>query len=150
MALLIATPPVALPKLPVGITISAGGIAATLKIHLLIPHRRNKFFFKKTDMAPPSPLAIATSALLRLIKEEASYHKELLQQAERIRKLEAQPKSEENVEYMLRQEVFTVPTSPTERFFPFLAGLIYIYTYACVETGSRRDESGVPSVERAD
>ncbi|KAI9767465.1 MAG: hypothetical protein M1840_005694 [Geoglossum simile] len=55
-------------------------------------------------MAPPSPLTIATSSLLRLIKEEASYHKELQQQETRIQKLTAQDQSAENVEFMLRQE----------------------------------------------
>jgi tubulin-specific chaperone A len=37
---------------------------------------------------PPSQVQIATSVLQRLIKEEASYHKELEQQQTRISKLE--------------------------------------------------------------
>jgi len=56
-------------------------------------------------MAPPSPLAIATSSLQRLVKEEASYHKELEQQRTRISKLEQGGGDEENAEYTLRQEV---------------------------------------------
>lgn len=57
-------------------------------------------------MPPPSQLAIATSSLNRLVKEEASYHKELEQQQSRIAKLESNPDSEnENAEYELRQEV---------------------------------------------
>ncbi|GAB7360870.1 hypothetical protein MBLNU230_g0856t1 [Neophaeotheca triangularis] len=56
-------------------------------------------------MPPPSQLAIATSSLNRLVKEEASYHKELEQQQSRIAKLESNPDSEnENAEYELRQE----------------------------------------------
>ncbi|PVH95638.1 tubulin binding cofactor A [Periconia macrospinosa] len=54
-------------------------------------------------MAPSSKLRVQTSALQRLIKEEASYHKELEQQEGRISKLEANP-SEDNAEYLLKQE----------------------------------------------
>lgn len=55
-------------------------------------------------MPPPSKLAVATSSLVRLVKEEASYHKEMEQQQARIKKLEA-GSDEDNAEYMLRQEV---------------------------------------------
>jgi len=55
-------------------------------------------------MPPPSKLAVATSSLLRLIKEEASYHKEMAQQEARIKKLEA-GSEDENAEYLLKQEV---------------------------------------------
>jgi hypothetical protein len=58
-------------------------------------------------MAPPSKLAIATSSLQRLIKEEASYHKEAVQQEARIKKIEAD-ESDENKEYILKQEVTKV------------------------------------------
>ncbi|KAF1848667.1 uncharacterized protein K460DRAFT_281388 [Cucurbitaria berberidis CBS 394.84] len=54
-------------------------------------------------MAPPSKLAIATGVVLRLVKEEASYHKEIVQQEARIKKSEAS-EGEENAEYILRQE----------------------------------------------
>jgi len=54
-------------------------------------------------MAPPSKLAIATSSVQRLVKEEASYHKEILQQESRIKKLE-QPSEDENAEFQLKQE----------------------------------------------
>jgi tubulin-specific chaperone A len=57
-------------------------------------------------MAPPSKLAIASSSVKRLIKEEASYHKELSQQEARIKKLEA-GSEDENAEYQLKQEVNT-------------------------------------------
>jgi tubulin-specific chaperone A len=55
-------------------------------------------------MPPPSKLAIAASSVKRLIKEEASYHKELTQQEARIKKLEA-GSEDENAEYQLKQEV---------------------------------------------
>jgi hypothetical protein len=52
----------------------------------------------------PSKLAVATSSVLRLVKEEASYHKELEQQQARIEKVEAHPE-EENADYNLKQLV---------------------------------------------
>lgn len=52
-------------------------------------------------MPAPSQLSIATSAVNRLVKEEASYHKELEQQKVRIAKLEAN----NGDEYELKQEV---------------------------------------------
>ncbi|KAK0363923.1 tubulin folding cofactor A [Friedmanniomyces endolithicus] len=54
-------------------------------------------------MAPPSQLAIATSVVNRLVKEEASYHKELEKQQASIAKLE-QGGGDENTEYVLKQE----------------------------------------------
>ncbi|KAL9064760.1 MAG: hypothetical protein Q9157_007721 [Trypethelium eluteriae] len=54
-------------------------------------------------MAPPSQLSIATSAVQRLVNEEASYHKELEQQKKRIEKAE-QNTDDENAEYQLKQE----------------------------------------------
>jgi tubulin-specific chaperone A len=60
-------------------------------------------------MAPPSPLAIATSSLLRLVKEENSYHKELLQQEARVQRLVNGPDGsvdEDNVEFLINQEVY--------------------------------------------
>ena len=52
----------------------------------------------------PSQLAVATSALNRLVKEEGSYHKELEQQQARLKKQEAD-QEDENAEYLVRQEV---------------------------------------------
>ncbi|KAH7409932.1 tubulin binding cofactor A [Phaeosphaeria sp. MPI-PUGE-AT-0046c] len=54
-------------------------------------------------MPPPSKVAIATGSVLRLVKEEASYHKEIVQQEERIKKLEASD-GDSNKEYTLKQE----------------------------------------------
>jgi tubulin-specific chaperone A len=58
-------------------------------------------------MPPSSKLAIAASSVKRLIKEEASYHKEVTQQEARIKKLEA-GNDDENAEYQLKQEVLTI------------------------------------------
>lgn len=58
-------------------------------------------------MAPRSQLEIHTASLLRLVKEEASYHKELQQQTERIQRLEAANGFDDddgNKEYTLKQE----------------------------------------------
>lgn len=55
-------------------------------------------------MAPPSKLAVATGSVTRLVKEEASYHKELVQQEARIIKLQSNT-DDENAEYLLKQEV---------------------------------------------
>jgi tubulin-specific chaperone A len=57
-------------------------------------------------MPAPSPLAIATSVLNRLVKEEVSYHKELEQQNVKIAKLEAgEGADDENADFILRQQV---------------------------------------------
>lgn len=65
---------------------------------------RDYLTFAIANMPPPSKLAVATGSVTRLVKEEASYHKELIQQEERIKKLEAS-EGDENKEYTLRQEV---------------------------------------------
>ncbi|KAF3032979.1 hypothetical protein E8E12_003000 [Didymella heteroderae] len=68
-------------------------------------------------MPPPSKLAVATGSVTRLVKEEASYHKELVQQEERIKKLEAS-EGDENKEYTLRQEKQAL--QETQNVFPAL------------------------------
>ncbi|TKX21648.1 tubulin-specific chaperone A [Elsinoe australis] len=65
-------------------------------------------------MPPPSQLAIATSAVNRLIKEESSYHKELEQQKARIAKLEAN----NGDEYEIKQEKQAL--DETHKVFPAL------------------------------
>lgn len=62
-------------------------------------------FHYHIKMAPPSQLAIATSAVNRLVKEEASYHKELEQQQARIAKLEQGGNDDENADFIFKQEV---------------------------------------------
>lgn len=55
-------------------------------------------------MAPPSQLSIAASSVQRLVKEEASYYKELQQQEARLEKAMASKDEDENAEYQLKQE----------------------------------------------
>lgn len=61
-------------------------------------------------MPPTAPLAIATSSVLRLVKEEASYHKELEEQTKRVAKLESETGDDEdgNREFLIKQEVLQV------------------------------------------
>ncbi|KAI4730317.1 hypothetical protein E4T49_01788 [Aureobasidium sp. EXF-10728] len=73
-------------------------------------------------MAPPSQLAIATSAVNRLVKEEASYHKELEQQQARIEKLKQASSDEENAEWNLKQENRAM--EETKAMFPQLRNRI--------------------------
>lgn len=61
-------------------------------------------------MPAPSPLAIATGSVKRLLKEETSYHKELADQEEKIKVLQEQIKSgqddeEGNAKWILKQQV---------------------------------------------
>lgn len=61
-------------------------------------------------MPPPSQLAIATSSVTRLRKEEASYHKELADQQAQVKALETKIQSGQgnedgNGEFMLKQLV---------------------------------------------
>lgn len=58
-------------------------------------------------MAPPSQLSIATSSVQRLVKEEASYYKELQQQEARLEKTQASKDEDENAEYQVKQEAST-------------------------------------------
>ncbi|KAJ5591661.1 Tubulin binding cofactor A [Penicillium hispanicum] len=56
-------------------------------------------------MAPRTQLEITTASVIRLVKEEASYHRELEQQAERIKKLESgHGGDDENQEFLMKQE----------------------------------------------
>jgi hypothetical protein len=73
-----------------------------------IKHPLDLQFSSKSKMAPRSQLEIVTSSVLRLVKEEASYHKELQQQTERVKKLEAETGGDdENREFTIKQEVCT-------------------------------------------
>jgi tubulin-specific chaperone A len=63
-------------------------------------------------MPSPSPLVIATGAVNRLLKEEASYHKELLAQEAEAKAQEEKIKSGQddedgNATYILKQHVCT-------------------------------------------
>jgi tubulin-specific chaperone A len=69
-------------------------------------------------MPAPSKLAIATSSVQRLVKEEGSYRKEQIQQEERIEKLQGDS-SDENAEYLLKQEVLIRP-----QYYTYLASIL--------------------------
>ena len=61
-------------------------------------------------MPPPSQLAIATSSVNRLLKEEASYHKELEQEEAKVQALKEKIDSgagddDGNASFMLKQQV---------------------------------------------
>ncbi|KAL6232948.1 hypothetical protein BDW75DRAFT_216413 [Aspergillus navahoensis] len=103
-------------------------------------------------MAPRSQLEIATSAVQRLIKEEASYRREAEQQKERIKKLEAQDASaDENKDYMLKQERLAL--GETERIFPSLKQKIEEsiakLDSLLVEEGKKGAESNVEHINAA-
>ncbi|KAI3342630.1 tubulin binding cofactor A [Ustulina deusta] len=60
-------------------------------------------------MPAPSPLSIATQSVQRLVKEDSYYRKELAQQSERVKKLEADLKTspesaDGNAPFILKQE----------------------------------------------
>lgn len=55
-------------------------------------------------MKPPSKLAIHSSSLQRLMKEEASYHEELERQENRLEKLKKGDSDDENQEWILKQQ----------------------------------------------
>lgn len=71
-------------------------------------------------MPPPNPLSIATSSLARLIREEASYHKEQEQQEAAITKLETQSEDKENEGEEGNRE-FTLTQQVCLNIFPWLA-----------------------------
>ncbi|KAK5624737.1 hypothetical protein RRF57_000453 [Xylaria bambusicola] len=60
-------------------------------------------------MPAPSPLVIATQSVQRLVKEDSYYRKELAQQTERVKKIEAELKTspdsaDGNAAFILKQE----------------------------------------------
>jgi hypothetical protein len=78
----------------------------SIKLTVALHFYYNNHIPKTTsNMAPPSQITIATSSLQRLVKEEASYHKELKHQEARLEKLLASKDEDENAEYQLKQEV---------------------------------------------
>ncbi|KAG9593615.1 hypothetical protein KCU77_g6622, partial [Aureobasidium melanogenum] len=92
-------------------------------------------------MAPPSQLAIATSAVNRLVKEEASYHKELEQQQARIEKLKQAGSDDENAEWNLKQENRAL--EETKAMFPQLRTRIQ-ESLAKLEQQLEQDEQNSP------
>ncbi|ESZ94646.1 hypothetical protein SBOR_4955 [Sclerotinia borealis F-4128] len=67
-------------------------------------------------MVPPTQLSIASSCVTRLVKEEVSYHKELVSQQARLKKLEEATEEDENREYSLKQERAAI--EETKAVFP--------------------------------
>lgn len=85
-------------------------------------------------MAPPTPLAVATSSVQRLVKEEAYYHKDLASQEARIAKLEKDiaEKSadlDENADYVLKQEVCLPTRSLSPPPLSPTSGIVDSYSY---------------------
>ena len=83
-------------------------------------------------MAPPSQIEIATSSVLRLVKEESSYRKELQGQLSRIEKLERDG-GDENFDFQLKQEVRIDFTNCLLELWCMLANLGLLCS---IETGS--------------
>ncbi len=77
-------------------------------------------------MPPPSPLAIATSSLTRLSKEESSYRTELASQQKRLQSLQAStaPDEDGNRDFQVEQEVLpsVPPLLPFESYRAELLG----------------------------
>ena len=63
-------------------------------------------------MPPPTALAIKTSAVVRMIKEEAMYHKELAVEQQRLEKMLRPDAAGDADEYAIAQQVPSLPPSP--------------------------------------
>ncbi|CAI7648544.1 unnamed protein product [Penicillium manginii] len=103
-------------------------------------------------MAPRSQLEITTSSVIRLVKEEASYHNELIQQEARIKKLEsAQAGEDENQEYMIKQEHLAL--EETKKVLPTLktkiASTVADLQTLITEEGQKGAESNVAHITAA-
>ncbi|OJJ85002.1 putative tubulin-specific chaperone Rbl2 [Aspergillus glaucus CBS 516.65] len=102
-------------------------------------------------MAPRSQLEIFTSSVQRLVKEEASYHSEIKQQTERIKKLEAQDEGDENREYLLNQERRALEES--KNVLPSLKtkieDTVAMLESLLIEEGKRGSESNVEHITAA-
>ncbi|KAJ5178812.1 tubulin-specific chaperone Rbl2 [Penicillium capsulatum] len=103
-------------------------------------------------MAPRSPLEITTSSVIRLVKEEASYHRELEQQVARVKKIEAsQGGDDENQEYLMRQEQLAL--EETKKVMPTLkkklADTVAELDALIVEEGKKGSDSNVAHITAA-
>ena len=98
-------------------------------------------------MAPPSPLAIATGSVQRLVKEETSYHKELKNQEARLEKLVNSTEENENKEYQLKQEVYHSSSYLTLPyiFHNWSKGMVELIGCFGIESSNRRNESRFPT-----
>ncbi|RAL15077.1 putative tubulin-specific chaperone Rbl2 [Aspergillus homomorphus CBS 101889] len=103
-------------------------------------------------MAPRSQLEIATASVQRLVKEEASYHRELQQQTERIKKLESnEGGDDENKEFTLKQERLAL--EETRKVLPTLKrkieDAIAKLDQLLIEEGKKGSESNVEQITAA-
>jgi tubulin-specific chaperone A len=81
---------------------------------IIILHNTLNISAQVNTMPSPSQLAIATSAVNRLLKEEVTYQKELASQEQRLKKLEdSPPDDDENREFTLEQQVRRLSVSKT-------------------------------------
>ncbi|KAJ5218381.1 uncharacterized protein N7498_000480 [Penicillium cinerascens] len=101
---------------------------------------------------PRSQLEITTSSVIRLVKEEASYHRELQQQTERLTKLENdQSNEDENKEYVLKQERLAL--EETKKVMPTLkkklAETVAALGTLITEEGQKGSESNVEQITAA-
>ncbi|OLN88646.1 Tubulin-specific chaperone A [Colletotrichum chlorophyti] len=103
-------------------------------------------------MAPPSQLTVATLAVTRLLKEEISYEKELIQQKAKVATLEAEikegkPDEDGNREYMLKQLKLAV--EETQKVFPALRTRVEDATVKLEEQIALAESSGASADEVA-
>ena len=114
----------------------------------------------------PSQLAITTSSINRLLKEESSYRTELSNQQKRLETLGrgvADEADEGNSDFQLKQEVSLLkppynflsfvrdirpPRALFSKNFKLVSGLdTYTFNFAHVEASYRRNESGIWTIE---
>ena len=102
-------------------------------------------------MPPPSPLAIATSSVTRLLKEESSYRTELESQQKRLHSVEAQTDEDEdgNRGFQIAQEV-NFQSSPVIHFLRFFLYTNKITRLGYSEKSDPRDGSGFWALEGID
>ncbi|KAH6898569.1 tubulin binding cofactor A [Thelonectria olida] len=101
-------------------------------------------------MPPPSQLAIATSSVNRLLKDVASYHKELVEQEGQVRALEEKIKNGQNdddgnASFMLKQQKTAV--EQTKAVFSTLQDRIEAAASKLEDQIKLREESGAPEQE---
>ncbi|EAW06321.1 putative tubulin-specific chaperone Rbl2 [Aspergillus clavatus NRRL 1] len=102
-------------------------------------------------MPPPTHFEVAISSVERLVKEEQSYHREIQQQTDKIKKLETEKSEDENREYLLKQERLAL--EETKKVLPTLKHKIdeavAKLEKALEEEGKRGSESNVKHITAA-
>ncbi|KAI9927398.1 hypothetical protein ASPWEDRAFT_53537 [Aspergillus wentii DTO 134E9] len=101
-------------------------------------------------MGPRSPLEVYTSSVLRLVKEEASYHREEQDQKQRIQRMEGE-EGDENKEFLLNQERLAL--EETRKVFPSLKlkieDNVKTLEHLLTEEGKKGPESNVEHITAA-